>query len=59
MEAITNFVEAVGATLAGVVFSSVTLFGVEVQLIVLWLFAAMVFFTFRLGFLNIRGFGID
>jgi AGCS family alanine or glycine:cation symporter len=58
MEAITNFVEAVGAALAGVVFSSVTLFGVEVQLIVLWLFAAMVFFTFRLGFLNIRGFGI-
>lgn len=56
MDTITGFVERLGTTLSGAVFSSVTLAGVEVQLIVLWLFAAMVFFTFRLGFLNIRGF---
>jgi len=56
METITGFVEGTGAALAGAVFSSFAVFGVEVQFIVLWLFAAMVFFTIRLGFLNIRGF---
>lgn len=56
MDMITGFADALGSTLASIVFYSVTLFGVEVQLIVLWLFAAMVFFTLRLGFLNLRGF---
>jgi alanine or glycine:cation symporter, AGCS family len=58
MDTIAGYVEQVGTALAGWVLSSITVLGVEVQLIVLWLFAAMVFFTFRLGFLNIRGFPI-
>ena len=58
METIAGFFDRIGTSLAGMVFSSVTLLGVDVQLIVLWLFAAMVFFTFRLGFLNLRGFAI-
>ena len=50
-------IEQFSASLVQVVFSSVRLGGVDIQLIVLWLAVAMVFFTFRLGFLNVRGFG--
>ncbi|WP_300379085.1 sodium:alanine symporter family protein [Henriciella sp.] len=58
MDWLIDGIQTLGAALAGVVFSSTSLFGVEIQFIVLWLFAAMVFFTVRLGFLNIRGFTI-
>ena len=40
METIAGFFDRIGTSLAGMVFSSVTLLGVDVQLIVLWLFAA-------------------
>ncbi len=39
-----------------VVFYGISVGGTEVRLIVLWLIAAAVFFTFYLGFLNVRGF---
>lgn len=58
MNVIANSVEALGEQLASVVFHSVSIAGVQVQLIVLWLFGAMVFFTVRLGFINLRGFGL-
>lgn len=44
--------------LVSIVFVEVSIGGVELNLIVLWLASAMVFFTFRLGFINIRGFGL-
>lgn len=42
--------------LVSIVFFQVSIGGLELTLIVLWLAAAMVFFTIRLGFINIRGF---
>ena len=38
------------------VFYSVTIGGADIPLIVVWLIAAATFFTFYLGFLNVRGF---
>ena len=43
--------------LSSVVFYRVDLFGQPFPLIVLWLAIAALFFTFYLGFINIRGFG--
>ena len=45
-------------TLAEFVFYKVDLFGQPFPLIVLWLAVAAVFFTFYMGFINIRGFGL-
>lgn len=39
-----------------IVFYGVTVGGVEVRLIVVWLIAAALFFTLYFGFLNVRGF---
>ncbi|MEQ9396021.1 alanine/glycine:cation symporter family protein [Haliea sp.] len=44
--------------LADVVFYPVELFGQPFPLIVLWLATAAIFFTFYMGFINIRGFGL-
>ena len=44
--------------LADIVFFKVSLFGQPFPLIVLWLAVAALFFTFYMGFLNIRGFGL-
>lgn len=57
IEALRNAAAGFGDWLISVVFVSVPVLGVDVQLIAVWLFAGMVFFTLRLGFLNIRGFG--
>lgn len=57
METLRTGLAGFGDWLIGMVFTAVPVFGVEVNLIVLWLFAGMVFFTVRLGFLNVRGFG--
>tara|TARA_R110000803_G_scaffold178678_3_gene241099 strand:+ start:17890 stop:19308 length:1419 start_codon:yes stop_codon:yes gene_type:complete len=58
VETARALLKAFGDRLAGFVFASVNVFGVEVQLIALWLFAGMVFFTLKLRFINLRGFGI-
>lgn len=58
MDRARTLLNAFGDMLAGFVFSSVNVFGVDVQLIALWLFAGMVFFTLKLRFINLRGFGI-
>ncbi len=42
--------------LSSFVFATISMGGVEIQLIVLWLAAAMIFMTFWLGFPQIRGF---
>jgi AGCS family alanine or glycine:cation symporter len=46
----------VADAITSVVFFSVSIGGVQVALIVVWLIAAALFFTLYLGFLNVRGF---
>lgn len=43
--------------LYGFIFFEVTVLGVSFPLIVMWLIVAALFFTFYLGFINLRGFG--
>ncbi|MFT7207833.1 MAG: AGCS family alanine or glycine:cation symporter, partial [Pseudohongiellaceae bacterium] len=50
--AMTPITEAV----AGFIFFEVTIFGNQLPLIILWLIAAAIFFTFYFNFLNLRGF---
>lgn len=40
-----------------VIFFKVTLFGVALPLVVIWLILAAIIFTFYLGFVNLKGFG--
>jgi AGCS family alanine or glycine:cation symporter len=51
-----EFAASFSASLSGFVYGQVTLFETRIEWIVLWMAAAMVFFTFYLGFINIRGF---
>lgn len=51
----TDFVSLGIERLADAVFAQVTLFGVDIELIVIWLALPMVFFTAWLGFPNLRG----
>jgi AGCS family alanine or glycine:cation symporter len=44
--------------LSDIIFFKVALFGQPFPLIVLWLAIAALFFTFYMGFINIRGFGL-
>ena len=39
-----------------IVFFNIPIFGAELPMVVLWLVASAVFFTFYLGFINVRGF---
>lgn len=57
MNSVKDLVTALGDMLAALVFSAVKIGGVDVNLIVIWLFAGMVFFTVRLGFVNLHGLG--
>ena len=43
--------------LSDLVFFQISLFGIKIELVVLWLAVPMLFFTVYLGFVNIRGFG--
>jgi AGCS family alanine or glycine:cation symporter len=52
-----NSITAPIATLVGeLVFFKITVFGAKLPLVVLWLVVGAVFFTFYMGFVNIRGF---
>ena len=52
------FIRPLSNGLASIVFYKIDLFGQDFPLIVLWLAVAATFFTFYLGFINIRGFGL-
>jgi len=56
-EAIDQAMRPISDALNSFIFFEVSIFGTAVPLIVIWLIGAAVFFTFYLGFLNIRGFG--
>jgi alanine or glycine:cation symporter, AGCS family len=53
---LVNWFETFSAWVTSIVFFSVPIAGTSVPLIVVWLIAAATFFTFYLGFQNIRGF---
>jgi AGCS family alanine or glycine:cation symporter len=55
---VEEFVRPLANALSGFVFFKVDIFGQPFPLIVLWLAIAAVFFTFYMGFINIRGFGL-
>ncbi|MFT4520139.1 MAG: AGCS family alanine or glycine:cation symporter [Halioglobus sp.] len=55
---VEDLVRPVSDALSAVVFYKVPLFGQPFPLIVLWLATAAVFFTFYMGFINVRGFGL-
>ena len=50
-------VQPITDALSSFIFYSVSIAGAEVPLIVCWLIFAAIFFTFYLGFINLRGFG--
>ena len=56
-EAINGAFAPIAAAFSELIFFSVPVLGTDVQLIVLWLVAGAVFFTFYLRFINLRGFG--
>lgn len=55
--AINTAITPLANALSGVIFYAVDVGGVKVPLIVGWLVIAAAFFTVRLGFINLRGFG--
>ena len=54
---INNAVAPFSAFVNSIIFFKITLFGVSVPLVVIWLIAAATILTIGLGFINIRGFG--
>ncbi len=57
-QAVESFMTPITASISAVVFYKLSLFGYQVPWIVLWLAVAATFFTFYMGFINIRGFGL-
>lgn len=55
-ETINNITAPIAAFIGQVVFFKINIFGAGLPLVVLWLVIGAVFFTFYLGFVNIRGF---
>ena len=53
---INQFMTPISDWISGLVFYSVSVFGADLPLVVLWLVAAAVFFTIYFNFLNFRGF---
>ena len=53
---IDQFMQPVAELASDFIFYSVSMFGADMPLIVLWLIAGGVFFTTYLGFINVRGF---
>lgn len=54
---INEAIKPLASAVSGFIFYKISLFGVEIPLIVLWLVAAAVFFTVYLNFLSLRGLG--
>ena len=57
IDATINAITAPIATMVGnIVFFKIPVFGAQLPLVVLWLVVGATFFTFYMGFINIRGF---
>ncbi|MFC3123195.1 alanine/glycine:cation symporter family protein [Agaribacter flavus] len=55
-QTIDEWVSPFSQSLSDIVFFKITLFGQAIPVIVIWLAIAAIFFTFYLGFMNIRAF---
>lgn len=55
-ETINTIVQPATDILSSIIFYSITVFGAEVPLIVVWLIFAACYFTLYFGFINVRGF---
>ena len=55
-DAINAATAPIASAVGAVVFFKVPLFGAQPPLVVLWLVAGAFFFTFKMGFVNVRGF---
>ena len=56
-EQIDVAVAPISRAVNSVIFFAVDIFGVSVPLVVIWLIAAAIIFTFSLRFINLTGFG--
>ncbi|WP_412554332.1 alanine/glycine:cation symporter family protein [Shimia sp. MIT1388] len=55
-ETINNFTAPIASFIGSVVFFKIPVAGANLPLVVLWLVVGAVFFTFYMGFINLRGF---
>ncbi len=55
-ETINTLVQPITDIVAAIVFFKIPVFGAQLPLVVLWLVVGAVFFTFYMGFINLRGF---
>lgn len=55
-KAINNMTEPIAVLIGQIVFFKILVFGAQLPVVVLWLVAGAVFFTFYMGFINLRGF---
>lgn len=55
-DTINNLTAPIASIIGQIVFFKIPLFGAQLPLVVLWLVVGAVFFTFYMGFVNIRGF---
>ena len=55
-ETINELTAPIATFIGKMVFFKIPVFGAELPLVVLWLVVGAVFFTFRMGFVNIKGF---
>jgi len=53
---INNITAPLAKWLSSIVFFKISILGVQMPLVVLWLVAGSIFFTFYMGFVNLRGF---
>lgn len=56
-ETINAFTKPIAEFIGSVVFFKIPIAGAELPVVVLWLVCGAVFFTFYMGFVNLRGFG--
>ena len=55
-EAINNATAPIAELIGRIVFFKIPIFGAQLPMVVLWLVVGAVFFTFYMGFINLRGF---
>ena len=55
-ESINELTQPISKLVGDFVFFKIPVFGAQLPVVVLWLVAGAVFFTFYMGFVNIRGF---
>ncbi len=55
-ESINNATAPIAALIGKIVFFKIAIFGANLPVVVLWLVVGAVFFTFRMGFINLSGF---